>query len=817
MFLIAMNTARTVVTPGAAAAALALVPALFSWAQSPPTGQRYQVAITDGQVVLRDTQTERDIIRPNGQPLVHQTPLPWSAELTPQPDGFDLTIVITNSISESRPLGWISLGGVRFGRVVRTFDLRWDARPYTVDHNNNNYFGPRLHWPSQQYSPVFVFGDEQTTIGVSLLYPFPEYRHEVGFQLISPGGIYNVSGRNWQLDMPLVGQLGPGQSRRYVLAVRILEGRQDEWIRVLKPYRDYFRSQYGSVRYTRDPRPVLGVFIGTTPTENNPFGYGLPDSLRPDLVGWGPVAAMWRRDARHAGFSRFMLWVPTGMFGRHWHWNFPFQFMTPMNQRPHQAASLDHLRSLASDGFQMGYWWGHCTEVMREWDDGRVEPLDPNNPEHVRLAFDELDMAVSLGATLIGLDAFGENGSVNAFAWLPRLQERAPNVKFVVEGGHADIYHLLAPGWVDAHRVQGPHRLADFLLPGHEIWAGIHLVVLRDQLGRWPTESDIRAEMSRLAALGYVAVPTTVVMLDHPYLAAESWRATVPPDLWETGGSGSGTGGGSGSSGSGGGSGTGSGTGTPAGGGGSSSTGGGSGTGSTSGSGSNGGTSQAGTGSTGSSTGTPPGRTPPSGGRRTGAGGSGGSSSSGVVTVSNGSGGSSNSGSGGGSASSSPSGSSSSSGQNSEPTTGPTSPPATGSEPSGTSGDEHLPGHLAPESASASAPSASGHAGASNMPTFVGGSGSPGPSTFTGAPLPTSASSGLGVLTIVGSGTPAPDSLQAPPLPVPKTALVANRISRPSFSPHEAAAALDRVRAALARRDSPHLPPSASANADEPR
>jgi hypothetical protein len=113
-------------------------------------------------------------------------------------------------------------------------------------------------------------------------------------------------------------------------------------------------------------------------------------------------------------------------------------------------------------------------------------PLDIRSPEQRQSAFAELKLATQSGATLIGLDAFSTTylPAWDLVTWLSELQKMAPDVTFCTEGLAPDFLHRLAPTWLDMYsatpkrfgsnvRIRGRFLLADFLLPGHETWAGM--------------------------------------------------------------------------------------------------------------------------------------------------------------------------------------------------------------------------------------------------------------------------------------------------------------------------------------------------------
>jgi hypothetical protein len=41
----------------------------------------------------------------------------------------------------------------------------------------------------------------------------------------------------------------------------------------------------------------------------------------------------------------------------------------------------------------------------------------------------------------------------------------------IAEAACADIMHLLVPFWIQGYDLPSPHLLADYLVPGREIWA----------------------------------------------------------------------------------------------------------------------------------------------------------------------------------------------------------------------------------------------------------------------------------------------------------------------------------------------------------
>lgn len=547
-------------------AATALVAA---WA-SPAHGQatapgRFVGTMTNDKITLRDLRDNTQLIRPAPRGVISSTHCSAETTFTAVDNGFDLQLTYRNNGATPATVGEIKIGTFRLGNTPWVYDFRVDAKRIPLDiRRTGAASGPDLTYPGVLYSPVSVFGNDRVAIGVQMMYPILEYQHNL---IVNFKGAMVAGEPAWEAGFYIDSQVAPGQSRNYTIAVRIVDA-GDAWIRTLVPYRDYFKQNYGEVRYNRDPRPVSGLTMADSRDQSggNPWGISCPPAWRQDLNGWSRWAAFIRqRPTRN--YSRVMLWKPTGLYpGSNANTVFPFRFMTRMNEFPAMRSSLNELRSMPSAALQVGYWWGSSTNIDRGWSPSAMEPLNIHNPDHIARANAELDMAVSLNASMIGLDAFGYRVPAwELHAWLRTMQTRAPHIRFITENALGDIFHVYAPTFVYGHDVQTPKVLADFLVPGHETWATVMFNMLATRLGRPLNDAEKHAEIARLCDLGYIPVVfDDFSLLGKNYTAAESWRTTIPGDLTEqntgggsggtgntgsTGGSGGGTGGGTGSAG----------------------------------------------------------------------------------------------------------------------------------------------------------------------------------------------------------------------------------------------------------------------------
>ncbi len=526
----------------------------FAAPQGPITttfiNDRVEMRFADGSVLARPAQ---EPLHAGGR---GRRDLIFDLDVQPVADGFDAILTIANPTTESLPGGKFHIGEFLLGPSISWQDFNTDGHADTITLDEQTH--PRgWGYPMQLYSPVAVARNNDFAVGVSIQYPVLEYEQSVRIELVSPTEVGGDGKAGWAIDIWLANRgdsynddVPAGASREYRITVRVSD-EPDEWIRTLVPYREYFRNMYGGVSYTRDPRPIKATSIALQSRANSssPLGF-TRSSMRPDVHGWEPWADEFKRN-RH-DWNRLMVWTPTGVYRRNHQNNFPFLFTSHWLEGAQYGHNMGdavaELSQVPGDDFALGLWWGRSCQVMREWDMPAWEPLDPDNSEHVQLAFTELDLAAQAGATMIGLDAFAHayTPTWKLHGWLRAMQERYPQITFISESRNPDILHRLAPTYIDAYvfdpRIQdveqlrvvkSPLVLADFLLPGHETWAGLAFNRIKQAYvgGDVPTHV-IRAEAQRAAQLGYVPV---IFANEAPraqeFDAVESWRTTVPADL----------------------------------------------------------------------------------------------------------------------------------------------------------------------------------------------------------------------------------------------------------------------------------------------
>lgn len=486
----------------------------------------------NGQLTMNSGTT--NILEASNWPMIQATTAQSAITVQSQQNGADLHVTLQNPTAAPLPLGDIWVAGIDMADTITSYDSRQTWAPFTVDRSNFNssgyYWGPGWYYPNDVYSPVWVIKDSRYIFGISVLYPLLQYKHSL--YILPFGYIAPDDHARWGFIIHLEGTLPAGEERQYTVNLRVLPSSEHE-MKVLIPYRNYFRSLYGGVQYTRDPRPVAGIGISQPEPQSpsNPYGF-VNEALRPDTNGWGPWAQNFA-SYEALGFHRAMIWTPTGLYYNHFGDNYPNQFMTEMRHVPAMNNSLQMLRAISTSSFAMGYWWGHAGGVPDDdWNRVGFETINPYNPAHVARAFEELDMAVSLGAKAIGLDAVVAMPGWDQYLWMQMLKSHAPGVNFIAEASPSDFVHTLVPSFIIYQPTYNEPLLADFLLPGHEIWAGIRFDLLIP--GAWTSLENRplrQAMIARDASLGYVPLQWMDDPLAQPNLADASWLRTIPQEL----------------------------------------------------------------------------------------------------------------------------------------------------------------------------------------------------------------------------------------------------------------------------------------------
>lgn len=535
------------------------------------------------QLATKDKALHGPTITHNGHTIIEprsmsmHVPLDAARVLRPEIDikviddlSYDIVYTFTNDTEEPRPLGRLVVGAITLDQNISY--LSQQSTTQLVSTNWDRYTGQIWRYPLDAYSPVCAIMDDRYAVGVSLLYPVLEYKHDAGVRLANPGGIFKgpADARGWFIAFDLSNTKGanqytrliheailePGETRTYTVAVRIMERQRpapndpiqaQDWLETLKPYRDAFQTQFGPVAYQRNPKPVRAVEAanGGAINSRNPRGFFGDNSSRPDLAGFGPLA---RILAKPDGFDRVMLWTPSGLYNHNRKLNYPTQFTSGWDDLPLLRSTYTQLNTVKQSGKKLGLWWGRSSQYADRWNPDELVDLDLTNPTHLRSVSHQLDLARRAGATEIGLDDFTH---AHIPIWdqvrlIRAINKIYPELRLIVEPMCCDIIHAHTPAFVfassanknarseiDHHKLRTPNYLADLLLPGHESWALFRYSEIRrvDQTNITP--SRVQSDARHLARLGFVPVMLSPHGLSGTTQteAARTWLTTVPAHL----------------------------------------------------------------------------------------------------------------------------------------------------------------------------------------------------------------------------------------------------------------------------------------------
>ncbi|MEM8836074.1 MAG: hypothetical protein AAGD00_09665 [Planctomycetota bacterium] len=524
-----------------------------------PTGPQIVTSLNSNGLYVNIEENgslQKVLVKPNGADLWKPRPnsdyhnVEPSVRMFSNDDGFDLRYTFVNDTNDVANLGHIQIPGIRFGEVLETHMLDYDGREVELDLDGRRfYFGPRRKWPDGfgLYSPVSVIREGDTRIGMSIQYDAREYEHVVAVRLTVPGSGLQNSGLNWQVDFELnpedgdfapEGLLQPGESRTYTVSFRVqTDAENEQWVEVLEPYKDYFRSTYGGVQYEVDRRPVRSIAMAqkTRLSPNNPRGF-TPERSRLDDLGWSH--AVDRMDEfTDEGFSRFIIRKPTGLYFNNQTNNFPYQMASAWDDIP-RARQTEHLLKnfAARNDVEVGLWWGNAAKVMTEWDTPDHQIFDIDVPELHDAARAEAVAAFRVGSEVIGMDAVLLADHWDLYEWFQEMRSMNPDVRLIMEPFGPDFLNTLAGNYVFAVRGTDEGRLgqlqvfqelelANYLNPGQETWAQVRGEELAERHG-YADASDVPRQMIideivRVAELGYIPVIHDDVDFDPAFVAVD--------------------------------------------------------------------------------------------------------------------------------------------------------------------------------------------------------------------------------------------------------------------------------------------------------
>lgn len=486
-----------------------------------PHGETFEARRSDGKLLRKSFSSESFM---SGVPNA----LDAEYSITPTCGGATVTYTISNPSSDYKSLAGISFnvdgimqttsGTVHLNRI-------YYSEGYLPLDQGETIFLDNIY-PLHAYSPVIVHADSDFAVGSSFAYPFLDYEDFVTVQLekVTSGEqsgswrhrYYNLKAQSYDSEEGLVSfsgqRIAPGETRTYTLYIRFTEPRY--YILTLEPYKTYFNNLYGPVTYTKNLDPVFGTQMGGPGqvSSENPRGYWTDQSRRIDLLGWQPFVDYLIDTAKDLGFSRVLIWNPSGLYddsictvqhGPDSSCNYPSAFM---DFDPSAELTKAELSRLNAAGVQLGFWWGRSSQIPTPnvWNPVTIVDADYDTGEHTSFLHGQLSKAQSLGARLIGMDSFNNMKNVDKYSWVKEMREQSGNqILFTHEPAGSDIFTTVMAQFVRADgyndlpdEIKSPNVLAKYL---HDNKAEIQI---------WIRDSDQLDEeyITRLMKWGYTPV-----------------------------------------------------------------------------------------------------------------------------------------------------------------------------------------------------------------------------------------------------------------------------------------------------------------------
>lgn len=426
--------------------------------------------------------------------------------------GMRLDFTVTNPTDTPQTAPALQVPGIALPKVGTQRLANWKTvfwlRPL-ADINERERTHPARAYPMDNYAPVLGLRTNNAVVGVAALYDVFQQRYNINMDYR-----FDRSSETWTLVLQPVGEvvrrangrfvsnfltLQPGASLELSMAIQVTEPMT--WLDAFSAYRDHFHQQFGERRQQRASDEPIFAYSLSSRRQSEVGGPDNPRTffpLRIDQHGWPAFVEKVQEHAIPNGFERIMIWHASGRYLQHPKWNMAWEISTAWV--PKQVETATDFRRLSSEmGLTVGLWWGRALGISPGFDSGHRYPWNPDDPEHNRLAFRELDLAYERGVRMIGLDGVGRSlqpnnyrpGSDIAFERiLPLLRERYPDIHLIIEPAANDYLHLLGSSYVWDREVGGPLEFANYLAADAEINVAMKRGYMMKTGAQWQTRFD---------------------------------------------------------------------------------------------------------------------------------------------------------------------------------------------------------------------------------------------------------------------------------------------------------------------------------------
>lgn len=430
-----------------------------------PTRDIHVQIIPQGNSFRVESEEFGTLREPTAIPFIENTECDWDWDVTPQSNGYDLVVTITNPTGELKKIPNIVNDGITQGRIIQYLDNNRGSKWATVDSTTQgrHYWGHHCDYPSSGYAPVLIVKDEYYSRGTSMIYDVMNYKHNM-VPYISRS-VHGSSSYYWKEQYQIEdGYLEPSETHTYTFKTRFTY--PEDFIHTIKPYKQYFEDKFGRVQYEQDLNPILFVkssdqgWVG----ESNPRGL----NPRVDLYGFEGKLNSMINTFEATDFQRCMVWTVDGQYKDNVGGNMPTNFASEWTAN--MRITEQEFQRVRDSGRKLYFWWGRSGQFVDHWD-AKPQDFDVQNETMRRAKFQEFELALSQGAVGVGLDAVTHVPAWDLPEWLYLMRERYPEIFMTTEIDYCDFLNVICPTITQSQYFSIPHYVSHYICPGREYQA----------------------------------------------------------------------------------------------------------------------------------------------------------------------------------------------------------------------------------------------------------------------------------------------------------------------------------------------------------
>lgn len=415
-------------------------------------------------------------------------------------DGIDIVVTYLNDGPDSQILGssyqkmgTIDIDGIFAGR---NFSLLSDVNGFGLESKINHLRSDfdttidNICYPQNKFSSVTCYSLKNHAVVISLLADFSGkdklfqeiIKSKSGFNgfIFSRGHLQIKWIPNAYSEISYYNDcLQKGESFSIKISIKITRN-PTRWIEKTRILKDYL-NQSIIFSHTKDPRPIFLENLvsndGESPLYMNPT-YNIKD------IGYVDYVDSVVQKVINKKFSRYILFNPIG-YNYEGMNPYPqiftplYKTMEPWNNYSAMLSSIQDIQRIGEELPQFGFYQGYSDIILTNNfsnSNAIYDSIDFLDSNLMQKFYDEMDLAVdNFWPNIICLGSLGNSFNYyqmkNSIRLIDTYKQRYPNVSFFVEGPKQDVYLFRsASSFSSYNNVFSPHHLANYLVPGNEIW-----------------------------------------------------------------------------------------------------------------------------------------------------------------------------------------------------------------------------------------------------------------------------------------------------------------------------------------------------------